>query len=162
MNRTPFLIAIVAAACGDSSGPSGPASSTAGGRCESDVIELKAFLTTHVSPGSARAKPPWPTGEASRDRMIESARSLMRDYLRSSDLAEAMALLTSGDKTGVVDAAFADCRQARQQFYQVEVSRGDARQPSLMALADAVASCACAVDLPLVRALIYLVQRGPD
>ena len=38
----------------------------------------------------------------------------------------------------------------------------DQQRPTMIEIADAIGSCNCNVDIPLVRALLYLFERGPD
>ncbi len=66
-------------------------------------------------------------------------------------------------EAGSVDDTLAGCPQARHAWENIANFPGpDHLTKAAIAIGDGVAACGCRIDIPLIRAALYLMARGPD
>ena len=70
--------------------------------------------------------------------------------------------LAEGVKPGRLDAEIASGPPAVAQIKAVSTAKPDEMNAAWTGLADAIRECECKPNLPRVKALFYLIQRGPD
>ena len=153
------------AASSTPSGPSTVAGNAAGSapasECATRVAELRGFLTSVFDPAQHVAAP-WPTGDATFDAELPKLREDVRAAATPRDPAQPVKPLTPGVTPGRLDTELASCAPAVDQLKKVADAAPDQRVTTFVGLADAIGRCDCKTDIPRVKALVYLAQRGPD
>ena len=154
-------------ACGGSPPPERPAGDqhqvavSDPAQCATQTKELKSYLAKVFDPAVQTVPAPWPTGDAARDREIEELRTTTRNLL-AAPAPTTPTKLSPGTKPGKLEHALATCKPALDQLARVSESAPDAAAQTMVEIADAISTCQCSVDVPLVTALLYIGQRGPD
>ncbi len=145
-------------------GSAAPGSAVAGPAvaCAHDTAELKIYLAAVFDPAMPKVEPPWPTQDAARDHAIEGLRADAREAMKRRDPAAKTKLLALGASPGQLEKELADCPPALAQLAAVSTAAPEQRVQTAVEIADAIAKCDCKADVKLVRALLYLGQRGPD
>jgi len=137
----------------------------AGTSCTARAAELKTFLASVVAPTGTPARP-WPTGDAAADHRIEEVRALARQEIRAAaraaDPAARATPLTIGITPGRLEHELATCPPALARFARIGVVPPAERWHAFAEVADGIRECDCTIDLPLTRAMLYILQRGPD
>jgi hypothetical protein len=141
--------------------PAAPAQPATAATCAAQVDDLRAFLTSVFDPAQ-QVPAPWPTGDAARDARIEQLRADARAAARPADPTAPQQRLTAGVTSGALEGELGRCQPARDQLVKVGEAAPDQARATMVGIADAILACDCQVGLPLVRALLYLLQRGPD
>lgn len=129
--------------------------------CATQTVELRAFLTAVFDPAQKVAAP-WPTGDAAFDAELPKLRDVVREQAKPADPAIRHKPLSADITPGRLDEELASCLAATEQIKKVGEAKPDQRIATYVALADAIASCGCKPSIPRVRALVYLIYRGPD
>ncbi len=163
MNRL-VLIATIAA-CGGQPKPAPVANSTApvDVSCAGRTADLKAFLATAYDLHAVKPAAPWPTGDAETDKAIEAVRERYHRLMVPRDPAAPAPRLEAGVKPGALDIELAKCQPAIDRLSGVGTADDDAqKQAAFAGVADGIAQCDCKVNVPFVRALMYMTARGPD
>ena len=146
----------------DTAGADKPgAGAPAAASCADRAAELETWLTAVFDPAQEVA-PPWPSGDATTDAEVDKLRAEARALARPRDPAAKAEPLTAGVTPGRLEQELASCPQARAQLGAVGTTPPAERRAAMVAIADGIAACDCKVNLPLVKALLYLGERGPD
>ncbi len=132
-------------------------------QCATQTKEMKSYLAKVFDPAVQSVPAPWPTGDAVRDRQIEVFRMTMRALTAIRDLPAITkkAELSEGIKPGALEYAIASCKPALDQLVRVGKVHPQLARQTMVEIADAISTCQCNVDVPLVTALLYLGERGP-
>jgi hypothetical protein len=145
------LLVVLIAACG---------SRREAAACDERASELKSYLIQVFDP-RANPPPPWPAGDADTDRTIDAARDVLRTAIHATSADKAPPL--RGPQHGPVDDTLAGCPQARDAWaHMSSFPEPDHLTKAAIAISDGVAACGCHVNIPLIRAALYLLVRGPD
>jgi hypothetical protein len=165
MKLLSIVTAFAMAACGSAPPPTSaltptPTNQAAPTSCDTRAADLHTYLAS-VFDKSAKPAPPWPTGDTSTDKRIDEVRAKMRaamnpDTHKASDLA-------AGIPPGPLDDELKPCQPAVDSLANVGRADTDAQKLSAFTgIADAIGTCNCNVNLPFVRASLYLLVRGPE
>jgi hypothetical protein len=160
------MIAALPACSGQAAAPpAGETTKSAAMRCAAAAAELKTFLASVVDPAGTPARP-WPTGDAAADHRIEQVRALTRQEVSAAashaDPAARATRLTVGTTPGRLEHELATCPPALARFARIGEVPPAERWHAFADVADGVRACDCKLDLPLTRAMLYIMQRGPD
>ena len=129
--------------------------------CKTRSAELASYLAQVVDP-NAKPAPPWPIGDAELDKKLTAARDDLRKGMTKDPAAKAHRL-SPGFKRGPVDDTLDGCPQARDAWANISNVEGpDHMTKAMTAIGGGVNACACHVNIPLLRAAMYLAVRGPD
>ena len=127
--------------------------------CAEQMTELRAFLRAANDPARPPLAAPFPTGDAARDHKIEQIRAYYRAQLAPVDPGRRLAPMA--DTANPADAELDACPAARAQLAKVGAAPPGQGLDAIAGVADAIATCGCNVDLPVVRAAFYIAARGP-
>lgn len=163
MRAAAVVVLMVALGCGGTGDKPAPiANGRAATTCSEQMAELKPYLLAVLDPTRPAVAVPYPTGDAARDKVIAELRARQRDQSRPVDPSKRVGALTADVQPGRLERELAPCPAALAQLSRVgEAAPGVARD-AMAEIADAIRTCDCNVDVPLVRALFYLRARGPD
>ncbi len=129
--------------------------------CNTRAAELESYLIQVFDP-AAKPPPPWPTGDADTDKKLDAARDALRKAMNATPEDEASPL-RGRPEPGPVDETLAGCPQARHAWENISnFPEPDHLTKAAIAIGDGVAACGCNIDIPLIRAALYLMARGPD
>jgi hypothetical protein len=162
MNRLLILVVTIAA-CGSRSNPP-PASNTTptAASCAERAAELKLYLGSVYDP-SAKPAAPWPTGDADTDRTITELRDKVRKASAPADPSARAPRLEAGVKPGRLELELATCPAAKDSLARVGTAESEPqKRAGWVGVADGIGQCGCALNVPLVRALMYMLVRGAD
>ncbi len=157
MRYATVVLVMLATAC---SGKNGPAS--AASDCSDQMRELKQYILAANDPSHPQIAVPFRTGDAARDHRIDELRARYREKLRPVDPSKPLTPLSADAQPGPLETELAPCAAARAQLSRFGDSTPGRRLEAMADIADAIGSCGCNVDVPLVRAMFYLDARGPD
>ncbi len=128
--------------------------------CSARAAELKSYLAQVFDP-NAKPKPPWPTGDAELDKQLDAKRDYLRKLMAETSADKARPL--EGFKRGPMDETLDRCPPARDAVAHIaDFPEPDHMTKAANAIGDGVAACGCNVNIPLIRAGLYLIARGPD
>jgi hypothetical protein len=128
--------------------------------CATRAAELRSYVTA-IFDSTAKPRPPWPTGNADTDAIVDKARAELRAVTRETSADKARPLVAA--TRGPVDDTLAGCPQASDAYASLGSREGSDRFASYaIAIGDGVEACSCHVDIPLVESALYLLVRGPD
>ncbi|MBS1118827.1 MAG: hypothetical protein H6Q90_1055 [Deltaproteobacteria bacterium] len=161
MTRALLIVLFVAAACSSQKSDTAPPTANPPSACAGQASELRSYLTRVLDPAQQVAAP-WPTGDAEFDAELPKLRDTARELAKPADPSKPVAKLTEGVKPGRLEAELASCPAATAQLGKVSEASPDRRAATFVELADAIATCDCRPSIPRVKALVYLMQRGPD
>jgi len=153
----------VVGACGGDTKPSAPPANT--GRdtsCPAQAAELKSYILAAYDPSHPQIALPYPTGDAARDRKIDAMRAHYRDSVKPVDPSQRLQPLTKDPPPSPLETELAACPPARTQLSKVGDAGPGKEREAMAEVADAIATCNCNVDIPVVRASFYYGARGPD
>jgi hypothetical protein len=163
MRHVLVIAAIVA--CADhkeAASPSNVAAKPQQASCTTTASELKTYLAS-VYDASARPARPWPTGDAATDHKLDELRDKLRKAMMPADPTAQAQPLVEGFKPGPLDHELEKCPPATEQLKAIGTAYDDAaKQAAFAGIADAIKACDCKLNVPLVRALMYMLLRGPD
>jgi hypothetical protein len=126
------------------------------------MAELKTYILAAFDAARPRIAAPTPTGDPTRDRKIEAIRARYRENLKPVDPGARQQPLSNVVPPSPLETELEPCAAARAQLSRVG-DAGPGKQPEAMAeIADAIATCNCNVDVPVIRAILYYGARGPD
>jgi hypothetical protein len=156
------LVVAVIAACGDHrEPPPNHAADPAEASCKQRAADLTSYLI-QVFDSNAKPPPPWPTGDAATDHTVDMARDALRKAMTATSADKARPL-RGHPEPGPVDETLAGCPQARDAWAHVSrFPEPDHLTKAAVAIGDGVAACSCHINIPLIRAALYLMVRGPD
>lgn len=157
-----FPLVFLIAACSDHGKPPPNHEANPGeASCNTRAAELKSYLIQVFDP-TAKPPPPWPTGDADTDKKLDAARDVLRKALAATSADKATAL-RGHPEPGPVDETLAGCPQARDAWANISsFPEPDHLTKAAIAIGDGVAACGCHINIPLIRAALYLMVRGPD
>jgi hypothetical protein len=135
--------------------------SAATDECTKQMPELVGFIGTVLDP-SQKMLPPWPTGDAEFDKDLEGLRAKARELAKPSDPGKKAEPLAEGVKPGRLDKELENCAAAKAQIKAISEAPADKRNDAWIGLAGAIAQCNCEPKIPRIKALLYLMHRGPD
>jgi hypothetical protein len=140
--------------------PSNTAPISNEGTCSTRCADFKAYLHAVFDP-SSRPQPPWSTGDAATDQLIAEQRSAAQPHPIRRGVERTPAFVRTSP-AGALAQALEPCVPAAKQLATIRSLAPDRRAEGYLELADRIDACGCNVNLPLVRGLVYISQRGPD
>ena len=129
--------------------------------CRTKTAELKRFLNVTFDPAFPQ-KPPWPTGDVERDRRIYEVLGRTKAGVKPLAPSAPANLSSSVLKPGALETELLNCPPAVAQLKKGLKAPAGQQVGILVGIADAIAQCNCQVDLPMVRAMLYMMQRLDD
>ena len=153
--------AAVASGSAPGSGSGSAPGSAAADACTQQIPELVGFIGTVLDP-SQKMVPPWPTGDAEFDKDLDALRAKARELAKPSDPGKKAEPLAAGVKPGRLDKELENCAAAKEQIKTISEAPADKRNDAWIGLAGAIAACNCEPKIPRIKALLYLMHRGPD
>lgn len=167
MNPRSLVLVLVLVACGGggSAKPAPPSNivvAPVAASCATRAAELETYLAD-VWDLSAKPAPPWPSGDAATDKRIDEGREKVRKAMAPVDPSQRAVKLSDGIKPGPLEAELAPCQPALESLKGVGLANTTAEKVhAFTGIADAIGACDCNVNIPFVRAALYVLVRGPD